>query len=312
MESIGDLASALDAAVAIPEGSGGGGGGAGSEAARVAEVRAWVAAQYEAAGRGAAPEMELTPRGVAHLHAVAALSQSRSRAAAIVAADLRLKAGEYRAQAARIREILDRVGLARDNLSPAAAASAQVVASVANLFNIRDTELSSFIVANGDLSLRKADAEEKRANVQKESKVLLEYTRKAITKLTELKKTLAKFENEVAMHEALMHQWQTNLAILESKERQYMLQLSNYKAILNRVGYTPEINHGVLMEMAEHKKDLEKKTKPILDTLRSYQDLPPDKTLAALAIEEKMRQYAAAEKYLEEVLHSALISNPEL
>lgn len=45
--------------------------------------------------------------------------------------------------------------------------------------------------------------------------------------------------------------------------------------MLNRVGYTPEISHGMLVEMAEHKKDLEKKTKPILDTLRSYQDLPP-------------------------------------
>lgn len=80
-----------------------------------------------------------------------------------------------------------------------------------------------------------------------------------------------------------------------------------------------------------------------MDTLRSYQDLPPvknfflvvglwhqylhisriscfprqgnlkklllfvqDKALAALAIEEKKRRYAAAEKYLEDVLHSAL------
>ncbi|XP_042397681.1 AUGMIN subunit 1-like isoform X2 [Zingiber officinale] len=161
----------------------------------------------------------------------------------------------------------------------------------------------------GDLSLRKADVEERRAKVQKESKVLLEYTRKAIAKLNDLKKTLAKFENEVGMHEAQMLQWQTNLAILDSKERQYMLQLNNYKAILNRVGYTSDINHGVLMEMAEHKKDLEKKTKPILDTLRSYQDLPPDKALAALAIEDKKRQYAAAEKYLEEVLQSALTTS---
>jgi len=47
------------------------------------------------------------------------------------------------------------------------------------------------------------------------------------------------------------------------------------QALLNRIGYTPEINHGLLMEMAEHRKELEKKTKPILDTLRSYQDLPP-------------------------------------
>ncbi|ONK70569.1 uncharacterized protein A4U43_C05F35060 [Asparagus officinalis] len=166
-------------------------------------------------------------------------------------------------------------------------------------------------VAMGDLSLRKADVEEKRAKVQKESKVLLEYTRKAIAKLNDLKKTFVKFESDVAAREAQMHQWQTNMAIMDSKERQYILQHSNYKALLNRAGYTPEINHGVLMEMAEHRKDLEKKTKPILDTLRSYQDLPPDKALAALAIEDKRRQYAAAEKYLEEVLHSAL-TTPEL
>lgn len=48
--------------------------------------------------------------------------------------------------------------------------------------------MSSFVVAMCDLSLRKADVEEKRAKVQKESKVLLEYTRKAIAKLNDLKK----------------------------------------------------------------------------------------------------------------------------
>lgn len=40
----------------------------------------------------------------------------------------------------------------------------------------------------GDLSLRKADVDEKRAKVQKDSKALLEYTRKAIAKLNDLKK----------------------------------------------------------------------------------------------------------------------------
>jgi HAUS augmin-like complex subunit 1 len=47
------------------------------------------------------------------------------------------------------------------------------------------------------------------------------------------------------------------------------------QSILNRVGYDPEISHGVLVETDEHRKELEKKTKPILETLRSYQDLPP-------------------------------------
>ncbi|KAH9649128.1 AUGMIN subunit 1 [Citrus sinensis] len=166
-----------------------------------------------------------------------------------------------------------------------------------------------FLVAMGDISLRKTAVEEKRAKVQKESKILLDYTRKAIARLTYLKRTLGQLEDDVAPCEAQMENWKTNLAVMASKERQYLQQYNNYKALLNRVGYTPEISHGVLVEMAEHRKELEKKTKPILDTLRSYQDLPPDKALAALAIEDKKRQYAAAEKYLEDVLHSALATN---
>ncbi|KAJ0566772.1 putative HAUS augmin-like complex subunit 1 [Helianthus annuus] len=90
-----------------------------------------------------------------------------------------------------------------------------------------------------------------------------------------------------------------------------LIKNSFQQAMLNRVGYTPEISHGMLVEMAEHRKDLEKKTKPILDTLRSYQDLPPDKALAALAIEDKKRQYNAAEKYLEDVLQSALATSED-
>ncbi|CAD6217810.1 unnamed protein product [Miscanthus lutarioriparius] len=161
--------------------------------------------------------------------------------------------------------------------------------------------------ARADLSMRRAEAEEKRDKVHKESNTLLDYTRKAINKHTELKKMLEKFKNGVEKRQAeQMTGWQTKLVMMDSKERQYILQVSNYKAMLNRVAYTPEINHGVLMEMAEYEKDLERRTKPIADTLRSYQDLPPDKALAALAIEDKRRQYAAAEKYLEDVLQSAL------
>ncbi|MBA0589362.1 hypothetical protein Gorai_018112 [Gossypium raimondii] len=277
--------------------------GGGSNAARIAEVKAWLAAQFDAAGKEV-PDFEYTPRSIAHLYNLATVSQAKTQAANIVANDFRQKAAEYRSQAARIREILENVGLAQESLPSNVVASAQVLANVANLLNIRDTELTM-----GDISLRKTGVDEKRAKVHKESKTLLEYTRKAIARLTYLKRTLAQLEDDVAPCDAQMENWKTNLGVMASKERQYMQQFNNYKALLNRVGYTPEINHGVLVEMAEHRKDLEKKTKPILDTLRSYQDLPPDKALAALAIEDKKRQYAAAEKYLEDVLQSALATS---
>ncbi|KAL0286101.1 UNVERIFIED_CONTAM: AUGMIN subunit [Sesamum calycinum] len=282
--------------------------GTGFDANRIAEVKAWLVSQFDAAGKDI-PDFDYTPRSIAHLHNIATLSQAKTQAATIVANDFRQKAAEYRSQAARIREILEHVGLVQESLPSNVVSSSQVLASVANLLNVRDTELSSFLVAMADLSLRKTAVEEKRAKVQQESKELLDYTRKAIARLTYLKRTLAQLEDDIPPCEAQMEHWKTNLAIMESKERQYMQQYSNYKAMLNRVGYSPEISHGVLVEMAEHRKDLEKKTKPILDTLRSYQDLPPDKALAALAIEDKKRQYAAAEKYLEDVLQSALATS---
>ncbi|XP_010525489.1 PREDICTED: AUGMIN subunit 1-like [Tarenaya hassleriana] len=277
----------------------------GSEAARVTEMKAWLASQFESACKEV-PSFEYTHRSIAHLYNLATVSQAKTQAATIVANDFRQKASEYRAQAARIREILENVGLAQESLPSNVVSLAQVLANVANLLNIRDTELSSFLVAMGDISLRKTGVEEKRAKTQKESKILLDYTRKAIQRLTYLKKILAQLEDDVAPCESQMENWKTNLEVMASKERQYIQQYKNYETLLNRVGYSPDISHRVLVEMAEYKKELEKKTKPVLDTLRSYQDLPPDKALAALAIEDKKRQFAAAEKYLEEVLQSAL------
>ncbi|KAK4392520.1 AUGMIN subunit [Sesamum angolense] len=253
--------------------------GTGFDANRIAEVKAWLVSQFDAAGKDI-PDFDYTPRSIAHLHNIATLSQAKTQAATIVANDFRQKAAEYRSQAARIREILEHVGLVQESLPSNVVSSSQVLASVANLLNVRDTELTM-----ADLSLRKTAVEEREL------------------------RTLAQLEDDIPPCEAQMEHWKTNLAIMESKERQYMQQYSNYKAMLNRVGYSPEISHGVLVEMAEHRKDLEKKTKPILDTLRSYQDLPPDKALAALAIEDKKRQYAAAEKYLEDVLQSALATS---
>ncbi|KAI3471328.1 hypothetical protein Pfo_030693, partial [Paulownia fortunei] len=263
-----------------------------SEPSKSSEVKAWLVSQLDAAGKDV-PDFEYT-RSIAHLHNIATFS-------------FRQKAVEYRSQACG-------VGAAVQESFPSnVVSSALVLANVTNLLNIRDTELSSFLVATTDLSLRKTTVEEKRAKVQQESKELLDYTRKEIARLTYLKRILAQLEDDIAPCEAQMEHWKTNLVIMDSKERKYLQQYSNYKYFQHRqcsIAYSPEISHGVLVEMAEHRKDLEKKTKPILDTLRSYQDLPPlDKALAALATEDKKRQYAAAEKYLEDVLQSALGSS---
>lgn len=281
-----------------------------SNAAKISEVQAWLSSLFEASGKEI-PEVEYTASAVAHLHTMARVSLARTQAAQVIASDLWEKAAEYRTQAARFREISDGMGLASENLSQSALISINVLGSVANLLNIKDTETSSFLVGMADLLLRKTEVEEKRSKAQKESKTLLENIRKAITHLTHLKRTVAELEEEAGRRESVTQQRENNLKIMDSKERQYMVQLANFKTLLRRVGYTPEISHGVLIQMVENRKELERKTKPVLNALRTFQDLAPDKSLAEIAIEEKSRECEAAEKYLEDVLHSALNSSSE-
>ncbi|XP_068649410.1 AUGMIN subunit 1-like isoform X2 [Aristolochia californica] len=91
---------------------------------------------------------------------------------------------------------------------------------------------------------------------------------------------------------------------MEFKQRQYSIESENYKELLSRVAYSPDINHRVLIDLLQHKTRLERKTKPVLETLRCYQNLPPDKTLATLAIEKKRREYEAASNRLEDLVQA--------
>jgi HAUS augmin-like complex subunit 1 len=46
------------------------------------------------------------------------------------------------------------------------------------------------------------------------------------------KRALGQLEEELAIREGPMMQWQTNLKMMASKERQYLQQLANYKVHL--------------------------------------------------------------------------------
>lgn len=45
-------------------------------------------------------------------------------------------------------------------------------------------------------------------------------------------RTLSQLEDDIAPCEAQMENWKTNLAIMESKERQYLQEYGYYKVIL--------------------------------------------------------------------------------
>ncbi|KAL5054913.1 hypothetical protein RYX36_035595 [Vicia faba] len=77
----------------------------------ITKVKVWLAKTFEVAGKPI-PEFPYTPCNVSHLHHLSTLSKAKDKAGHLVARDFRFKASEYRSQAARIREILENIGLA--------------------------------------------------------------------------------------------------------------------------------------------------------------------------------------------------------
>ena len=86
-----DLISGLDN-MSVTEGKSGG-----NDAARIAEVKAWLTSQFDAAGIEV-PDFQYTPRSIAHLFNLASVSQAKTQASSIVANDFRQKSVEHRAQ----------------------------------------------------------------------------------------------------------------------------------------------------------------------------------------------------------------------
>ncbi|KAL7224264.1 hypothetical protein ACSBR1_025682 [Camellia fascicularis] len=123
------------------------------------------------------------------------------------------------------------------NLATLSQANTQAALIVANDLHQKASEYRSQVYIQFSCSSRRYTFKEEwsrgeEESTQRESKILLDCTRKAITRLTYLKRTLQRLEDEVSPYEAQMEKLETNLAIMAAKEQQYMLQHANYKVSL--------------------------------------------------------------------------------
>lgn len=134
--------------------------------ARITQVKIWLISQFHDAGKHV-PDFDDTPQTISYLHNIVTRSHAQTEAATILSNDFRHKSAEYRSQgfvvfnafvytvlpvwpliiitAARMREVLEKMGLSMERLPSKLVASAKILANVANLLDIRDTELSRYI-----------------------------------------------------------------------------------------------------------------------------------------------------------------------
>jgi len=72
----------------------------------------------------------------------------------------------------------------------------------------------------------------------------------------------------------------------KAKKKEYELTLRNLKQTLEQNGLTPDLYHGALLALHREINEIQQKIEPLSKVLESYNDLPPDLTLAQIRIEE--------------------------
>lgn len=247
-----------------------------------------------------APEIEMTPQALDQLYGMVATWTSNERDAKIIAADMRQRAREYRAETQRLTEILAVVGMDLRSLSSSGKVSAQTLAATSDVLDLKDTATTSLFLGLEKLA-RDLYTSEKAIKSQTNKRQRKERTVKMVNqKAALLEAIIVRLEEQAAIEARQSVERDSRVAFLQQKSRHYAEQIRRLEAELTANGYQTSTTHSALQRRAQQVQDLREVGRPVEAALTRYQSLPPDLSLAGTKLEEARRELAALENSLSE------------
>ncbi|KAJ3299126.1 HAUS augmin-like complex subunit 1 [Borealophlyctis nickersoniae] len=204
--------------------------------------------------------------------------------------------------AIRLGRVLGSLGIEKANLSKTGEVNLHTLTSLALSLGLSETSLVSYECAIGDLlsreKLAELELERQRASLQRLNKE----RKLATTRLKELKGILLQLNSKYDEEKETLNDWRQNTALLHQKGEEYGLRLRDLEA-----EYRPEmdaIRYDVLRSLQAEGKNLANLLEEKERTLTSFNDLPPDITLARIKLGEKKQELAQLIEYKQELLGS--------
>eukprot|EP01113_Clastostelium_recurvatum_P043657 TRINITY_DN7259_c0_g1_i3.p1 TRINITY_DN7259_c0_g1~~TRINITY_DN7259_c0_g1_i3.p1 ORF type:complete len:327 (+),score=82.76 TRINITY_DN7259_c0_g1_i3:22-981(+) len=300
-------------------------------------VLSWLKSIYKARP---IPQFEVNPVTVSVLYALARRNQTAERDAALLLPDLTQKTQEYIKDTNRLHEILQATGVTasssvanQSGLIPPATitldttrsppssleTSLQVLTHLAMSLQLKDTSLSTYMLALADLELqhqRLATSKLEFAHMQKDM------ARKSQDALKQLDKARHSLSNITRTPVTAASTRMAEAQYYQSKADEYQVTLEELQDVLSATGLyneaetqvkspdmdpmddtfdpdpLPALSHTRLTQLADKLVALQAQTAPHMQTLQSYRDLPPDLSLARVRIEEAKLELARLDEAL--------------
>ena len=156
--------------------------------------------------------------------------------------------------------------------------------------------------AIASLSLREGHTGEEIAEARQDAESIVETTRAARSRLAELEAACERAEVEAKNGVWEMKEERAGIELFNSKEQQYQMEIGKHIALRERARMRGYLTHDKLVGMSNRYAQLDAELKPMEERLAGYKNLPPDKELAQMAIEDKRRRIELVQKEIERCL----------
>ncbi|KAJ8400003.1 hypothetical protein AAFF_G00400420 [Aldrovandia affinis] len=264
---------------------------------KITKVTQWLTKVF---GDQTPPEYEVNTRTVDILYQLAENSELRCNEVSLLVEDLKQKAVEYQADGCYLQEVLlQGVGLSSGSLSKPASDYMTALEASAVVLKVRDTSLSSFVLAINDLTNEVLEAEKRDRLMERELTILRKKLGSILvmrrTLQEDLKKTLKIQEVENAKAEERL----LNIDFLKAKSKDLSDRIKMMEEQLASRKMEKPLTHQAILEDSEKIAKLKQEILPLKKKLESYKDLTPSPSLALVKIEEAKRDLAAIDAELE-------------
>uniref|UniRef100_UPI00398E3701 HAUS augmin-like complex subunit 1 n=1 Tax=Pristiophorus japonicus TaxID=55135 RepID=UPI00398E3701 len=273
-----------------------------------AKVSTWLSKMF---GDQQIPLYEVNPWTMEVLSRLMEQNETRDRDTIRLIEDLKEKTEEYKSDADYMQELMrESVGLSISRLSSNGSNCLKNLVDYGLALDVKDTSLTSFVLAINDLTSDRTAAEirSQRVIISDLSKKL----NKTILLEKSLQQDLLKADADLTDAKGKAECKKQNLEFFRKKMKEWSILSQTLEADLRQVGFDANLDHRSLVELSERLESVKKEVESLTAKLTSYRDLTPNLYAAKVKIEETKLELKKIDGLLAEKMEDLECVMPEL
>jgi len=228
---------------------------------------------------------EVTPQSLDKLYSVMRHSQQSVAEAEHVIAAQEDAREEYCVEGERIQKVLSQFGMSSESMSQSGLTSLRTLSEVGNLLGISDTRTGTYITALHAMQSTGEEVSEKLQQAKLRQKLLTAKLDAVGQSEEKLQRHWAAFRDTEEDMSATTDMRVAQIQSHFSKEVQQAVHASVMRHTAAMGNLDKDVEHKALVDMAGKVAALAAQLGPMRETLRGFQDLPPDSAMARVQLE---------------------------